>query len=96
MIKREDIIKVARLARLNIPDEEIDSITEEMKKIIEFANTVNDAVENDDLEDFDDINGIENAYHEDIIIESMDRELILKNRDGGEDGYFFIPKRMVK
>ena len=36
------------------------------------------------------------AFHEDEVVESYDRELILKNREGGVDGYFFVKRRSEK
>nr|WP_300095857.1 Asp-tRNA(Asn)/Glu-tRNA(Gln) amidotransferase subunit GatC [Sedimentibacter sp.] len=93
MITRDDIIKIARLAKLSVEDDEIEALTNDMSEIIGFADTISSAVE-DGFEDFDDINNITNAFHEDEIEESFDRELILKNRDGGEQGCFLVKKRM--
>jgi len=57
---------------------EIELLTKDMDEIIEFANTINMAVSDVELEDFDDINNIVNAFHEDEVVKSYDRELILK------------------
>lgn len=94
MVTREDIIKIAKLAKLSVKDEEIEALTKDMAEIIKFADTINMAVEDNELEDFDDINNIENAFHEDEVLESFDRELILKNRDGGVDGCFLVKNRI--
>jgi aspartyl/glutamyl-tRNA(Asn/Gln) amidotransferase C subunit len=92
MVTRDDIIKIARLAKLSVEDDEIESLTRDMSEIIGFADTISLAVE-DGFEDFDHINNITNAFHEDEVQESYDRELILKNRDGGEQGCFLVKKR---
>jgi len=93
MVTRDDIIKIAKLAKLSVEDDEIEALTKDMAEIIKFADTINSAVEDGELEDFDDINNITNAFHEDEILESFDRELILKNRDGGTDGCFLVKGR---
>jgi len=93
MVTRDDIIKIAKLAKLSVEETEIEELTKDMAEIIKFADTINSAVEDGELEDFDDINNITNAFHEDEIIESFDRELILKNRDGGLDGCFLVKGR---
>jgi aspartyl-tRNA(Asn)/glutamyl-tRNA(Gln) amidotransferase subunit C len=93
MIKRDDIIKIAKLAKLSVAEDEIDSLTMDMAGIIEFADTINAAVTDGELKEFDDINCIVNAFHEDEVVDSFDRELLLKNRDGGEDGYFVVKRR---
>lgn len=93
MIGKDDILKIAKLAKLSIDESKIDELTKDMDEIIEFANTINTAVTDAESEDFDEINNIVNAFHQDEILESYDRELILKNREGGLDGYFFVKRR---
>lgn len=95
MITKDDILKIAKLAKLSVNDEEIEKLTSDMAQIIQFADTINMEVEDEELDDFDDINEIVNAFNEDDVIESYDRVKILKNRDNGEDGYFVV-KRSVK
>ncbi len=95
MITRDDILKIAKLSKLSIEDEEIEALTKDMVEIIQFADTINNAVEDENVE-FDDISNIVNAFHEDEVMDSFDSDLILKNRDGGVDGYFLVKRRSVK
>jgi aspartyl/glutamyl-tRNA(Asn/Gln) amidotransferase C subunit len=95
MITREDVLKMAKLARLYVDEEEIGTLTRDMAEIIQFADTVR-AEAGDTVSDAsapEEGEGTVNAFHEDEVIESFDRELILRNRDGGEDGYFVVKKR---
>ena len=96
MITREEVIKIAKLSKLSIRDDEIESLTNDMTQIIEFADTINTLVNDEEIEEFDDINLIVNAFHEDEVVESFNRELILKNAEGGEDGYFLVKRRNIK
>ena len=64
-----------------------------MSKIIEYADTINASAE-DEIVEFDNINSIENAFNEDIVLESYERDEILRNREGGENGYFVIRKSL--
>lgn len=92
MISKDDILKLAKLAKISIDDEELEHLTKEMDKIVDFADAINEA---DKLDiEFDNINGISNAFREDIVDKSFDRTEILKNVDGGEDGFFAIRKRV--
>lgn len=93
MVTNEDIVKIAKLAKLRVEDEEIMRLAGDMSEIISFADTINNAVE-DSKDEFDDICGIVNAFHEDIVVESFNRDEILKNRDGGEKGMFVIKKHL--
>lgn len=92
MVSKDDILKLAKLAKISIDDEELEHLTKEMDKIVDFADAINEA---DKLDiEFDNINGISNAFREDIVDKSFDRTEILKNVDGGEDGFFAIRKRV--
>lgn len=92
MVTREEVLKIARLAKLSVTEEELDSLTKDMGEIISFADTISAAGE--ELEEFDNINHLSNAFREDVVVPSYDREQILKNVNGGEDGFFCVRKRV--
>jgi aspartyl-tRNA(Asn)/glutamyl-tRNA(Gln) amidotransferase subunit C len=92
LITREEIQNIAILSKLFIDENELDTLTQDMAQIITFADTINTAVE--ELEDFEDINNLSNVFREDEVLPSYDRSLILKNVDGGENGYFPVKKRV--
>lgn len=96
MITREEVLKIAKLAKLSVNEDEIESLTHDMIEIINFADTINTLVKDEEIEDFDDINKIVNAFHEDVVEESFDRELILKNAEGGDNGYFLVKRKNTK
>ena len=91
MIKKDEVLKIAKLAKLSVDENEIEQLIEDMSKIIEYAYSINNVAETVDVE-FDNINNIVNAFNEDIVLDSYDRDEILKNREGGENGYFVIRK----
>lgn len=95
MVNTDDIKKIAKLAKLSVDEDEIEELTKDMQEIILFADTINLAMEGEGIE-FDDINNIVNAFHEDVVIESYAREEILKNKNGGENGYFLVKRQSVK
>jgi aspartyl-tRNA(Asn)/glutamyl-tRNA(Gln) amidotransferase subunit C len=39
-LRREDVAKVAKLARLSLSDEELDMFTEQLGQILEHANDI--------------------------------------------------------
>ena len=93
MITKEEVSKIAKLAKLSVDENEIEQLSEDMSRIIEFADSINNVVEPADVE-FENINNISNAFNEDIVLDSYDRDEILKNREGGENGYFVIRKSL--
>ena len=91
MVSKEDILKLAKLAKISIDDSELEHLTKEMEKIVDFADAINDE-DKIDIE-FDNISNLSNVFKEDIVEKSYVREEILKNVDGGEDGFFVLRKR---
>lgn len=92
MITREDIIKIAALAKLRVEEDDIEALTRDMSEIISFADTISEAIDSEGT-GFEDINGLCNAFHEDEVVQSFGRDEILKNREGGESGCFVVRKR---
>ncbi|MDD4088909.1 MAG: Asp-tRNA(Asn)/Glu-tRNA(Gln) amidotransferase subunit GatC [Tissierellia bacterium] len=93
MITKEEVLRIAKIAKLSVKDDEIEQLIKDMSTIIEYTDKINDVTEDSDVE-FDSINNIENAFNEDIVLDSYDRDEILKNREGGENGYFVIRKSL--
>ena len=92
MVTKDVILDIALLSKLHIEDDEIDELTKEMMSIIEFADTVNDF--NGEVDEFDNINNLSNVFREDEVVESYPQSEILKNVDGGENGYFPVKKKV--
>ena len=91
MVTREEILKIAKLSKLSVTEEELDGLTAAMGEIIAFADTINAA--GAAAGEFDNINNLQNAFREDEVVPSYPRDEILTNVDGGEDGFFPVRKR---
>ncbi len=91
MVTREEILKIAKLSKLSVTEEELDGLTAAMGEIIAFADTINAA--GAAAGEFDNINNLQNAFREDEVVPSYPRDEILKNVDGGEDGFFPVRRR---
>ena len=92
MITKEEVAKIALLSKLYLSDEALEAMTTEMASIVAFADTINGAVTDDTT--FDNINHLYNVYREDVVVPSYPREAILRNVDGGENGFFPVKRRM--
>ena len=57
-----------------------------------FADTINNAA--DEGVEFDNINNLSNAFREDEVVPSYDREKILKNAKDQDDGCFLVKNIM--
>ena len=92
MVTREEILNLALLSKLHIEEDEIDNLTQEMMNIIKFADTINEY--DGEVQEFDNINNLSNVFREDEVVESFPQSEILKNVDGGENGYFPVKKKV--
>lgn len=92
MVTKEEIMKIAILSKLFVAEDEIDRLTEDMSKIISFADTINNASE--EGTDFDNINNLSNVLREDTVVPSFDREKILQNAKNSDDGCFLVKNIM--
>ena len=91
MVTKDDVLKVAKLAKLYINESELESLAGDMENIVNFANEISkvEVTENN----FDSTNGLTNRLREDSISTPAKRELILKNVNGGENGFFSLKNR---
>lgn len=92
MITREDVENIALLSKLFVPEEEMDSLTQSMQEIVNFADTINNA----DTEgvEFDNINNLSNVFRQDNVKESLPVEEILSNAPEQAENHFLVRKQV--
>jgi aspartyl-tRNA(Asn)/glutamyl-tRNA(Gln) amidotransferase subunit C len=89
-ITREDVVHVAHLARLEIPEGEIDRVREELGAILDAVGKVSEL----DLEGIEPTShplDVVNVFDEDEPRPSLPREDALKNAPDPADGAFRVP-----
>ena len=91
MVTREDIENIALLSKLFVDDKDLDSLTEEMQKIVTFADTINNVQVT--TGEFDNINGLSNAFRPDTVLPSLPVEEILSNAPEQAEDHFLVRKR---
>ena len=91
MVTREDIENIALLSKLFVDEKDLDSLTEEMQKIVAFADTINNVEVK--TGEFDNINNLSNAFREDVVGQSLPAEEILRNAPEQAEDHFLVRKR---
>ncbi|AWB09969.1 aspartyl/glutamyl-tRNA(Asn/Gln) amidotransferase subunit C [Thermodesulfobium acidiphilum] len=91
MIDKETILHVANLARLELKDSEVESLKEDLGKILNYFITLND-VNTDDVEPTFHPFPINNVFREDIVKKSFPVEEILSNAPDRTLTYFLVPR----
>jgi aspartyl-tRNA(Asn)/glutamyl-tRNA(Gln) amidotransferase subunit C len=67
-LSRDDVYKLAKLARLKLTDEEADSFTDELSKILDYVDQLQTA-DVADLKPTNQVTGLFNVWREDKIID---------------------------
>ena len=90
-VSKEELLHIAKLANLNIKDEEIDKYLLNLQDILNFANIVNNAPVEGLTESFG-VNENYNVFRKDEIKVFEDNKALLQNAPEQEDNMFKIPK----
>jgi aspartyl-tRNA(Asn)/glutamyl-tRNA(Gln) amidotransferase subunit C len=90
-LTREDVKKVAVLARLKLSEAEIDSLTTQMGKILGFVESLNE-VQTDGVEPMVHAMELRNVFRADEARPSLPREESLKNAPKTDGKYFLVPQ----
>lgn len=90
-VSREEILHIAKLANLNLKEEEIEKSAKKLEEILNFAQIINSA-NTDEIKETTMSNENYNVFRKDEIVEFEDKEALLQNAPTKEDGMFQIPK----
>lgn len=90
-LRREDVAKVARLARLTLSDEELDLFTGQLARVLEHASDLN-ALDLAGVIPTAHPFGLVNVVREDAVTPCLDRDEVLGAAPDTEDGRFAVPR----
>ena len=90
MIDREQVLHVARLARLALPDEEVERMASELSGILEHVDRIA-ALDLDGVEPTSHVVALENMLRADEPRPSLPRERALEQAPDPSDGAFRVP-----
>ncbi len=84
------VVKVSRLARLDVTPDEVQRITTQMAGMLEHFADI-DALDLSDIEPMTQPYPLSNVFREDVVVTGLDREEVLANAPAAEDGRFRVP-----
>lgn len=90
-VSKEELLHIARLADLNISDEELDNYLTNLQDILNFANIVNNA-NTEGLAETIGENDKFNVFRKDEVKVFEDNKSLLQNAKEQERNMFKIPK----
>jgi len=89
-ISAEVVVKVSRLARLDVSPDEVQRITSQMAGMLEHFADI-DALDLSGVEPMTQPYPLSNVFREDVVVTGLDREEVLANAPAAEDGRFRVP-----
>jgi aspartyl-tRNA(Asn)/glutamyl-tRNA(Gln) amidotransferase subunit C len=90
MIEREQVLYVAKLARLKFSDEEIERLRPELDKILEYVEQM-DRLDLEGVEPTSHVVELQNVLREDVPRPCLPRERALEQAPDPADGGFRVP-----
>jgi aspartyl-tRNA(Asn)/glutamyl-tRNA(Gln) amidotransferase subunit C len=90
-VTKEEVLKIAELAKLKIPENKIEKYTEDLNSILSYMEKLNE-IDTSDVEPL--LHPLEgsNVFREDELRPSINTENALKNAPERTDAYFKVPK----
>jgi aspartyl-tRNA(Asn)/glutamyl-tRNA(Gln) amidotransferase subunit C len=92
-LRREDVAKVAKLARLILSDDELDMFTEQLSQVLEHAKDI-EALDLTNLVATAHPFGLVNVVREDELRPCLSRDEVLAMAPDAQDGRFAVPRIM--
>ncbi len=90
-ISKDDVTKVAELARLEVTEEETEIFTEQLGNILEYIEKLNE-LDTDNVEPTSHVLDISTPLREDKVVKWLSIEEVLQNAPESEDNFFVVPQ----
>jgi aspartyl-tRNA(Asn)/glutamyl-tRNA(Gln) amidotransferase subunit C len=90
-LDKETVINIANLARIKVPEENLNHLAGELSSILDWVEQLN-SVDTDGVEPLASVVDVTLPLREDKISDGDCRDKVLANGPEVEDGYFAVPK----
>ncbi|HAO20370.1 MAG: asparaginyl/glutamyl-tRNA amidotransferase subunit C [Desulfobacteraceae bacterium IS3] len=90
-ITKDEVLHVAKLARLNLSDSSVDKFATQIGTILDYIDMLKQ-VNTDGIKPTSHAISLNNAFREDVQKQHLDRDAALANAPEKEDGGFIVPK----
>ncbi len=91
MLSKQQVEHVAKLARLNLTESEVELYTKQLSKILDYIDQLNE-VNTEGIEPMTQPIPTVNVMREDIVKKQFERKEVLSNAPHEEYGFFRVPK----
>ena len=90
-LTREDVAKVAHLARLKLSEKELDTFTSQLGQVLQYVDVLNE-VDTENVEPMAHAIETHNVFRDDVPQPSLPREAALQNAPLSDGKYYLVPQ----
>lgn len=90
-LSKNEVEHVANLARLNLSDEELETMTGQLDNILSYVDKLEE-IDTTDITPTTHVFSVSNAFREDVVKESLDQSEAVKNGPEQNGEFFQVPK----
>ncbi len=94
-VDRDEVLKIASLAKLHLTEDEVDMYTDQMNEILEYMHQL-DELDTENVEPLSHVLDQLNMTRRDKEEPSLDRDEALNNAPDSDGEYFVVPKVVEK
>jgi aspartyl-tRNA(Asn)/glutamyl-tRNA(Gln) amidotransferase subunit C len=91
MLSRDQVLHVARLARLELSEAEVDVFSGELSKVLDYVETISELGDLADVEPTSHVVELENVLRADEPRPCLPRDVVLAAAPDAADGGFRVP-----
>ncbi len=90
-VTNQDVKKVARLARIALPEDQVEPMTDELNNILNWIEQLGE-VDVEGVEPMTSVVETSLPMREDVVTDGDIQDKVLANAPKSEDGFFVVPK----
>ena len=91
MLSKEDVLKIAKLSKLEFSENEIEKFRTDLNKIFDHMDELN-SVDTIDVEPLFNVLDLKDVLRKDVVKDSGIKKDILKNSPNSDDEFIIVPK----
>ena len=91
MLNKEDVLKIAKLSKLEFSENEIEKFRTDLNKIFDHMEELN-SVDTIDVEPLFNVLDLKDVLRKDVVKDSGIKKDILKNSPNSDDEFIIVPK----
>lgn len=90
-VSAEDVVYMAALSRLNVPENELEKLTEQFNQILDYAEILQ-RIDTTGIEASSSVLHVSNVLRDDVVKEGVSHEDAMKNAPAEHNDGFKVPR----